>query len=380
MPAISKKTAPFSFKIALGLFSTFLALGLCEVTARLFFPAPPDPTRQPQITYRYDPEIRYVNVPNQKGWIDDGFVTMNSQGFRGRETDIPKPPGRFRIVTIGDSLTLGWGVADNETFSARLEQFLHKSFPQRNVDVVNLGVGGYDTRQEVTLLRRHVNELEPDLVLVGFYSNDVPDGLDDEKALTAYGSRIEAANPQTGQVLHMNPAPSSSWETALRKSRAAYVIGRTLKRLSNNGEWGSSRFSMELDLLEGKESPELDQAWGGIEKRLAELRTLAESRFEVGIIVLPCREQVMGQYQHARYQSRIREIADRLGFFVVDPLPSLVASKRQAADLFIPYDRNHPSAIGHQIIGETIFRYIADHQSSVWMAQRGAEAEAMPGK
>src|SRR5262249_7862046 len=154
----------------------------------------------------------------------------------------------------------------------------------------------------------------------------VPDGLDDENALTAHGSRIEAANPQTGQVLHMNPVPSSSWERALRKSRAAYVIGRTLKRLSNNGEWGSSRFSMELDLLEGRESPELDQAWGGIEKRLAELRTLADSRFEVGIIVLPCREQVMGQYQHARYQSRIHEIADRLGFFVIDPLPSLVAS------------------------------------------------------
>jgi lysophospholipase L1-like esterase len=358
-----------------------LALGLCELGARLLYPAPPDPTRQPQITYLYDPEIRYVNVPNQKGWIDDGFVTMNSRGFRGRETDIPKPAGRFRIVVIGDSLTLGWGVGDTETFTARLEQLLHKNFPSRDLDVVNMGVGGYDTRQEVTLLSRHVRELEPDLVLVGFYSNDVPDGLDDENTLTAHGTHIATANPEQGQVLHMNPAPSSSWESALRRSRAAYTIGRTLKRLTNKGEWGSSRFSMELDLLQGKESPELDQAWAGIEKRLTELRALAAaSQFEVGIVVLPCREQVMGQYQNARYQSRVHEIADRLGFFFIDPLASLVASKNQASDLFIPYDRNHPSAIGHQIIGETIFRQIADHQPSAWMAQSGAEAEPMPGK
>src|SRR5436309_1458419 len=127
MPWTPGRKTPLSFKLALGLLSTIFALGVCEIAARIIFPAPPDPTREPQITYRYDPEIRYVNVPNQKGWIDDGFVTMNSQGFRGRETDIPKPAGRFRIVTIGDSLTLGWGVGDNETFSARLEQLLHKN-------------------------------------------------------------------------------------------------------------------------------------------------------------------------------------------------------------------------------------------------------------
>src|SRR5215475_1145640 len=190
MSAISRKTAPLSFKIALGLFSTLLALGLCEVAARLYFPAPPDPTRQPQIGYLYDPEIRYVNVPNQHGWIDDGFVTMNSLGFRGPETAIPKPPGRFRVVLIGDSLTLGWGVADNETYAVQLEQRLKRQFPGRDLDVVNLGVGGYDTRQEVVLLKRNIDRLQPVLVLVGFYTNDVPDGLEDARALAASSTRV----------------------------------------------------------------------------------------------------------------------------------------------------------------------------------------------
>jgi lysophospholipase L1-like esterase len=380
MPATPQKTTPLRFKVYLALLSLVVSFGLCEVVARIAFPAPPDPTRQPQITYLYDPEIRYVNVPNQRGWIDDGFVTMNSRGFRGRETDVPKPRGRFRIVTVGDSLTLGWGVGDEETFSARLEQFLHEKFPDRNLDVVNLGVGGYDTRQEVTLLKRHVDELEPDLVVIGFYSNDVPDSIDDDRALADAGTRVVAANPQRGQVLHMNPAPDSSWETALRKSRAAYTIGRALKRFAKKGEWGSSRFSIELDLLQGKDSPELDQAWAGIEKRLGDLRALAASRFAVDILVLPCREQVAGQYPTAKYQSRVRDIADRLGFAVIDPLPALIASRRPVSDLFIPYDRNHPSAAGHRIIADTVSHYIAEHQAPDRHAKYDLAAAPMPGK
>ena len=167
------------------------------------------PARQPQVAYLYDPEIRYVLAPSQQGWIDDGLITVNSSGFRGPEVVVPKPPGRFRIVVVGDSLTLGWGVADDETYAARLERLLRARFPGRDLDVVNLGVGGYDTRQEVTLLARKAARLDPDLVLVGFYSNDVPDALEDETG----GTQVAASNPVPGQLLRMNPAPLPSMPT-----------------------------------------------------------------------------------------------------------------------------------------------------------------------
>jgi hypothetical protein len=149
----SSSPAPLGFKIGLVAFATMIAFGLCELGARLVYPAPPDPTRQPQIVYRYDPELRYVFEPNQKGWIDDGFVNINSLGFRGGETAIPKPAGRFRLVVIGDSLAMGWGVGDDETFAAVLERRLHQQYPGRDLDVVNISVGGYDTYQEVGLSR-----------------------------------------------------------------------------------------------------------------------------------------------------------------------------------------------------------------------------------
>src|SRR5439155_1603493 len=83
----------------------------------------------------------------------------NAQGFRSRTpTALPKPDGRFRIVTLGDSVAIGMGVADDETFSAQTERLLRQRFPGKDLDVVNLGIPGYDTRQEVGLLRRHAAE------------------------------------------------------------------------------------------------------------------------------------------------------------------------------------------------------------------------------
>jgi len=348
-------------RIGLVVGATVFALAACELAARVAFPAPPDPTRQPQIVYQSDPDVRYVLLPNQRGWIDDGFVTTNSLGFRGGEVATPKPSGRLRIVAIGDSLTFGWGVNDAETFCSQLEQLLRKRFQGSDLDVINLGVGGYDTRQEVALLGRNVARLQPDLVLVGFYSNDVPEALDDKDSMP---SSPVAASPatQAGKVLHLNPVPASWLDAQMRRSRAIYTTGRVLKRLGHRSEWGTSGFSMELDILKGRDSADLDTAWAEVTKQLADLRSTATAQgFAVGIVVLPPREQVLGAYPDARYQSRLRAIADQLGFLLIDPLPALARAKGNIDALYIPYDRNHPSAAGHRVLAQAIDESLSAH-------------------
>jgi len=354
------KSPRTALKAGLALGAAALALCLCELGARMIFPAPPDATRQPQISHLYDAEIRYVMAPSQQGWIEDAFITVNALGFRGPEVVVPKPYGRFRVAVIGDSLTLGWGVADNETYAARLDRLLRERFPGRELDVVNLGVGGFNTRQAVTWLERNLGQLQPDLVLVGFYSNDVPDALEDELG----GTRIAAINPVPGQAMRMNPRPpeSSWWDRALRKSRALYVAGRAFNRLRGAGEWGMSRFSMEIDMLEGRESPQLERAWQLVGSQFDRLRSLADQgRFAVGVVVLPCKEQVMGQYPNASFQKRVRSLVEPLRFDVIDPLPLMAEHRTEIKDLFIPYDRNHPTASGHELIAQAILRYLDQH-------------------
>jgi lysophospholipase L1-like esterase len=336
--------------------TTLVSLGVCEIAARMIFPAPPVANRQPPIHYRYDSEIRYIPVTNQAGWIDDGWVTINALGFRGAPTVVPKPEGRFRIVCIGDSVTLGWGVNDSDTFTARLEELLRTRYPSRDLDVVNEGVAGYNTRQEVVLFSRSAALLAPDLVLVGFYTNDVPGFLDDDKSGDVGGTSILAPARDAGQVVSAGVGATGRLEAFLRHSRLVYILGRTVKRLTNRGERATSQFSLEIDVLEGRDSPELQRAWTGIEQQLAALQSLARERhFAVALVPLPSREQVSGQYQNAHYQTRLGEIGARLGFPLIDPLPSLVTHKNDVADLYIAYDRNHPTAAGHRLIAQAVF-------------------------
>ena len=348
-------------RLGLALIASGLAFVLCEVGARMIFPPPPIGTRQPEIGYLRDPEVRYVMAPGQQGWIDDGLVSVNSLGFRGSEVVLPKPPGRFRIVVTGDSLTLGWGVGDDETYAARLEQLLRNRFPDQDLDVINLGVGGYNTRQEVAILERNVPRLQPDLVIVGFYLNDVPEALADEEPAGGK-TGIAAGKARADELMHLNPTPSGWWNRLLRRSRLLYIAGRAFNRMTGAGERGQAQFEVELDVLAGRESPQIERAWNKIATQFERLRGLADAQgFAVGIVALSCREQIMDQSVSTHYPDALRATASPLGFHVIDPSPLMRDSRIAKQELFIPYDRNHPSAEGHALIAQAIFRYLEEH-------------------
>jgi lysophospholipase L1-like esterase len=340
--------------------AALIAFGACEVAARMIFPAPPDRTRQPPLAYLYDPEIRYVLAPNQQGWIDEGLVTVNAQGFRSRTpTALPKPEGRFRIVTLGDSVAIGMGVADDETFSAQMERLLRQRFPGRDLEVVNLGVPGYDTRQEVGLLRRHAAQLKPDLVLVGFYSNDVPDVLEGDAAPT--GTSIASGQQRAGQVLHMDSTNPSFADRYLRRSRIIFIAGRTFNRVRGAGESGMARLVIETDMVQGKRTAAIDKAWARIGDQFQALQGLAkEYGFSCAVVALPPRELVAGQYPGSAYISQLHAVADPVGFPVIDPIPTMTARRADKDGLYIAYDRNHPDAQGHLAIAEAIVSRIQD--------------------
>src|SRR5439155_19703161 len=189
------------------------------------------------------------------------------------------------------------------------------------------------------------------------------------------GTRIEAPKTDAGQVLHMNPAPSSWLERQARRSRAVYTAGHAVKSLMHRGE-GKPGSSMELDLLESRDSAALEKAWQSVTTQLEDLKMAAtDFHFSAGIVVLPPREQVFGLYPNSDYQKRLRRLADQLGLFVIDPLPSLVTSSLQKPSLFIPYDRNHPSPAGHSLIAQSIVTYFDGHEDVVPVVKQLAQSQ-----
>jgi lysophospholipase L1-like esterase len=127
--------------------------------------------------------------------FDYDFVA-NRLGLRGADVPFQKPPGTFRIVIIGDSFVAGYGVADENLFTRRLEQQL-QALPVSNgkaenpqgavparpgrIEVVNLGRVGTSTVRELDLYETLGRKFQPDLVILAYYlGNDLAEVVQEQ--------------------------------------------------------------------------------------------------------------------------------------------------------------------------------------------------------
>jgi lysophospholipase L1-like esterase len=191
-------------RLVLILFSLLLALGLSEAALRLLplpdlrvlslgqappasawkDPAwgdPPDRAFQRQRTigheHRPDVDLSVPLIEHEGGAFH--FQTNNLGLRRSAPTPTDKPAGITRVLVLGDSQTDGY-VDNPESFSSLLETSLRAE--GRAAEVLNGGVAGYSPAQEYLWYDVHGAELQPDLVVVGFYpGNDVLDLLDPAK-------------------------------------------------------------------------------------------------------------------------------------------------------------------------------------------------------
>lgn len=117
--------------------------------------------------------IIYELRPGFSGRFQRVAVEINAHGMRGPETTILKPAGTYRVALLGDSFAFGWGVEQDKIFAAVLQQKLQVAAPEGlKVEVLNFGVPGYSTFQEVEQFFLKGYRFEPDLVLVYFIEND----------------------------------------------------------------------------------------------------------------------------------------------------------------------------------------------------------------
>jgi hypothetical protein len=127
------------------------------------------------------PETGWALRPGTSGWIREEnkagvAVTINSDGLRDREHSITKPEGTLRIAVLGNSYTEAMQVPLEQTYWAVMERELARAglAGVREVEVINFGVGGFGTAQELITLRTKVWKYQPDIVVLAFLTgNDV---------------------------------------------------------------------------------------------------------------------------------------------------------------------------------------------------------------
>lgn len=129
------------------------------------------------VFYTPDRALGYALTPNMAGWYRKegaAYVRINSAGLRDRERARPKPAGVFRIAVLGDSYAEALQVPLENAFWYVLEERLRAcgAFGGREIEVINFGVSGYGTAQELLMLRARVWAYAPDLVLLAVTTNN----------------------------------------------------------------------------------------------------------------------------------------------------------------------------------------------------------------
>lgn len=162
--------------VAISVPAFVVALAVAVVVAEVWVRLTWDERRGQPGFYEADPIRGQRLRAGYDGWFSGVPVKINQLGFRDhREYSLAKEPKTFRILVLGDSVTFGHGSVFEHTYPYLLEQQLRGWRPAVDWQVWNLGVPGYNTRQEWAYLKEVAGFFAPDLVVVGFFPNDLAD-------------------------------------------------------------------------------------------------------------------------------------------------------------------------------------------------------------
>jgi len=125
-------------------------------------------TKVKQRDYRAD--IGHAHRPNAHAQLMGEDVRTDSHGFRSPEIPATAPPGVARIAFSGDSIAMGWGVAEKDTIPMQVLAGLKAQ--GRKVDGFNLGVGNYNTSQELAVYKDKGSKMKPDIIVLIYFIND----------------------------------------------------------------------------------------------------------------------------------------------------------------------------------------------------------------
>lgn len=105
---------------------------------------------------------------NAEALLQGVHIRTNELRMRDKPRTVRPEPGVRRLIVLGDSITLGWGVPQERTYAAVLEARLAALGDGRH-EVLNAGVGNYTLSRMVGQYDFDLRRLDPEIVILAFY-------------------------------------------------------------------------------------------------------------------------------------------------------------------------------------------------------------------
>jgi lysophospholipase L1-like esterase len=300
-----------------------------------------------------EPMTRIFVADEELGWrmrpgVEDEWggvrVRVNERGLRGPVLAPHAPPGSRRVLFLGDSVTFGFGIADErDLFVSRAGDALARAL-DAPVEVLNAGVGGYSPWQERIWLEREGLGYAPDLLVVDFVLNDVTEKL----SLVRYGGTGRGWQlARTASNALERWASASALFTLARRGGAVLLFGRDVQL------GAARREAMDVSRLAlDPTNPRAARAWELTLHNLDGLLDVAEQHGIPSLVVIfPYRIQLHAPHRFGAPQRHLARHLRARGTPVLDLLPRFAA---QPARQELMLDPSHLSVKGHALAAEAI--------------------------
>lgn len=267
-----------------------------------------------------NPLIGHVHKPNTSMRLMDVEVDINSDGLRDKEYPVSRD-NKYRIIFLGDSLTFGWGVEQEDTFQYILEESLNANRP---TEIINFGIGNYNTEQEVNLFIEKGLKYKPDKVVLFYFINDA----------------------------EITPEKSGLWFLGYSKFISFYWS--RINALINNYFSSKSFKSYYSSLYE-----EDQEGWVNAKKAIIRLKDICQNEgIQLQIVLLPELHDTKNQIFDSVY--------DKISLFLkqndIDSLnlAKLFENNENEMELWVSYDDAHPNGAAHRKIAESSRDFISE--------------------
>ncbi|WP_372371327.1 SGNH/GDSL hydrolase family protein [Candidatus Uabimicrobium sp. HlEnr_7] len=263
----------------------------------------------------------HEHIPNKKASLMGVEIATNNLGFRGKNFTLEKGIEK-RVFLLGSSITMGWGVKNENTCASQLQNLLNKD--KESYLVVNGGVANYNTVRESLFLKAKIKQIKPDIVVLHYFVNDA------EKLKDTANSAL---------------------------SRNSYLFAYIAMRIEEALVFNKQKFKTLEDYYTSLYSDD-STGWKAAQQAIQQIKQTTDLNNAKLIVALQPDLRDLS-LDNKKYLQKIISFLKKENIAFVNLFPAYHKNfSENAKSIWISKDDAHPNKEGHRVIAEELFSAI----------------------
>jgi lysophospholipase L1-like esterase len=258
--------------------------------------------------------LGHEHIPSKSAKLQNVDISINSLGMRGPE---PKQNADIKIMMLGSSITLGWGVSEDQIYTSILKNELQARSP-KTIEIFNAGVGNYNTSREVEAFFIKHKKLNPNIIVLNYFVNDA-------------------------EILTV---PKPNW--LLENSQLAVLLWSRIEQIK-------TKFGVQESFEEHYRNIYKDnfEGWINTKNSFAKLAKYSKEKNIPVIVAMIPDIHNLKNYPFCFIHEKIKKLSEDNGFVFIDSYESFKFIEKPELIWAMPGDP-HPNAKGHKLIADQL--------------------------